>query len=908
MATNVGRVEASIVPETSGFAAMADRALTPAMSRLGRKLGETVSRAMTRALDFSGINTGLQRALDRAEAQAAGSGREVGRGFARAVRTEVSTGLRNLPEVQVGLSVDRTSLAEFRARIANLTRPVVLPVPPEIGTEALALYRARIANLTQDRTLRVNVEADNATGGLQDFSRAATGVTESASQATGALGSAGGGGGLQAALMAVGAAAGLSVLPALGAVVPMMAGAALGAGTMTVAFNGVGEALEQAGKDQEKYEEALKQLGPEQRAFTKALVGLKKEFAPIGREVQKAMLPAFTKAVKAAGPVVAILGDAMVDTAEGFANVADGVRRLMKDSGFQKDFTRVLKLGNGFVRDLAGGLGGLGRSFLDFGAASGPTLKALSGGLRDLLGGDGLGLPGMFEGLKQGIQGSSQFLDGFFGLINRLLPALGRFSGTVADIFGPVFKEAFGLMGSVWTTGLDMFSAGLRLAQPLLKDLAFGLKSVNQWAGIVGPVLKDVGLAVLGAFAPIGDEVEKARGPLQRLSGWIEDNRLDLMEAARQMGVAIIGMVDAAVQFLPEIVGGFRMMATGVLTAIDGIVSGAAAAFGWIPGIGKKFRDANTEFDGFKNTFIDGLGDAETKAQQFADTVGPRLDMGELKLNISSWERQLQVAKEQLSDKNLPREKRIELKARIEDLKRKIKDGKGQLESLPGSKTSRVKGNIADLEAKLDSSKKQLKSVPDSRKAQVRADINQLSKQVADARRLLASLQNRTVTITAVRRTVNKSADGGPVGRMAAGGRVQAFPYGGAVFGAGTGTSDSIPTWLSNGEFVIRAASVRKYGLTLMDAINEGRLTQEAVKADLATARYGSAASMPRPTVSEHPIPVAAQVDSSRLNGGQRLRLVVRDREFDAYVEEVADGAAEGAIQRARLRARAGVK
>lgn len=47
---------------------------------------------------------------------------------------------------------------------------------------------------------------------------------------------------------------------------------------------------------------------------------------------------------------------------------------------------------------------------------------------------------------------------------------------------------------------------------------------------------------------------------------------------------------------------------------------------------------------------------------------------------------------------------------------------------------------------------------------------------------------------------------------------------GGRVTGPGTSTSDSIPAWLSNDEFVVRAASVRKPGmLRLLEAINSGR-------------------------------------------------------------------------------------
>lgn len=45
---------------------------------------------------------------------------------------------------------------------------------------------------------------------------------------------------------------------------------------------------------------------------------------------------------------------------------------------------------------------------------------------------------------------------------------------------------------------------------------------------------------------------------------------------------------------------------------------------------------------------------------------------------------------------------------------------------------------------------------------------------------------------------------------------------GGLVVGPGTGTSDSIPTMLSDGEFVIRASSVKRFGADLFSQLNRG--------------------------------------------------------------------------------------
>ncbi|MFD9465329.1 hypothetical protein ACFWBT_31205, partial [Streptomyces sp. NPDC060027] len=60
-------------------------------------------------------------------------------------------------------------------------------------------------------------------------------------------------------------------------------------------------------------------------------------------------------------------------------------------------------------------------------------------------------------------------------------------------------------------------------------------------------------------------------------------------------------------------------------------------------------------------------------------------------------------------------------------------------------------------------------------------------------------------------------AHGGPIG-LAGGGAPS-----GRISGAGTSTSDSIPAMLSDGEWVIRAAAVKKYGDSFLAAVNEGR-------------------------------------------------------------------------------------
>ncbi len=84
---------------------------------------------------------------------------------------------------------------------------------------------------------------------------------------------------------------------------------------------------------------------------------------------------------------------------------------------------------------------------------------------------------------------------------------------------------------------------------------------------------------------------------------------------------------------------------------------------------------------------------------------------------------------------------------------------------------------------------------------------------------LINWIQSRRPTLTITEVLVQASA-------IQSGGRGHLVPgaaTGGHITGPGTGTSDSIPVRLSNGEFVMRAAAVQKYGVGLMNAINSGK-------------------------------------------------------------------------------------
>ncbi len=83
--------------------------------------------------------------------------------------------------------------------------------------------------------------------------------------------------------------------------------------------------------------------------------------------------------------------------------------------------------------------------------------------------------------------------------------------------------------------------------------------------------------------------------------------------------------------------------------------------------------------------------------------------------------------------------------------------------------------------------------------------------------RLDEATKDRIFSITTVYKTVRSASDALPDRTVRQAG-------GGQVLGPGTTTSDSIPAWLSNKEYVVKAAAVDHYGVGYFDDLNAMRL------------------------------------------------------------------------------------
>ena len=152
------------------------------------------------------------------------------------------------------------------------------------------------------------------------------------------------------------------------------------------------------------------------------------------------------------------------------------------------------------------------------------------------------------------------------------------------------------------------------------------------------------------------------------------------------------------------------------------------------------------------------------------------------------------------------------------DLVKKLADEIGDIDISPDAEEDQL---IAKLQREKEITKAFREQNPDYQPTEFRTDETILKiKALNDALQVYANenpIQQPVVPIpvSTAQSTPNTPTTGG-------------FASGGYIRGPGSGTSDSILSWLSNGEFVVRAAAVQHYGADLLKRLNSMTLPRFA--------------------------------------------------------------------------------
>jgi hypothetical protein len=635
-------------------------------------------------------------------------------------------------------------------------------------------------------------QANQMGGSLRVVGGQIDGLSNSASSAGQSLGK---GSGLTGSMIGVGAAIGASLLPAIGALSPMLFGLAAVGGAAALAMDDL--------------KEEAKKLRP--------------EFEQLQKTASKAIMPGVKRsmddwrgALKGLNPVVREGGKAFGDFAEEAADFANS-------PAFKSSLLKNVEMGSGFFRELGGSVMTFTQSFLDFGTKSGPTLDALQnlfGGMLDS------GLPSMFTELEQGIGGSADVIDGLAYLINdSLLPSLGKIAGSFADSFGPLLGEMLVTAGNqikLIATAFDFVAEAL---EPVANLVADAFRAWNELfaigASVAGTFAKEVGGALFESLVAVaGVDVSELDDGFRGLSNWVKDNQGQIRSAMLGIAQSITDMVSAGIQALPTLFAAFRTVTEGIILGIDGLVSTLAGTFGDLPGIGDTFKEWNESFDEVAGNFRSDMDDIGGTIDEFVGEAVPRLNRAKITMSVDQAEANLEHIKQQLKDPELTKERKAKLTAQKEDAEKELAAAKKSLATF----------DKAEAKAKLDAEaggfwgkiRAAVGAKIPTKTGMVVANTNGFWSGV----RGIAGRVLGTSYINVQYRKVDSSASptframGGPIRRLAGGGT----PEGGRVVGPGSETSDSIPAMLSAGEYVVRASSVRKYGERFLNDLNEGRL------------------------------------------------------------------------------------
>lgn len=466
----------------------------------------------------------------------------------------------------------------------------------------------------------------------------------------------------------------------------------------------------------------------------------------------------------------------------------------------------------------------------------------------------------------------------------------GKVSGEALRVYGEDLGGlALSLQRVVDPEGIDQVQQSIvsffGMDSTPVKDAKADIDALDEaLAGLVSSGQADLAAAALdkieASLVKQGFTSEEVRGQLDAYKDALAGQALEAELAAESMG--LFGTQAQAVQ---EKLNAQQASADGLAQSINALSNAALVARGGIRGMEAAIDaadealkkngatlDENTEKGRANNAALDQLASSTLEAAESA------------RANGESWE-----TVNGIYDRG--RQKLIESAQQMGLTRGEAQALADQILKTP-DKTARLKGDMQDLQEKLDEAKSQLRRVPDSRKAQVRANIDQLERQLAAARRQLDGIDGKTSTTYVVtkylvqgatgevrnreRLTPGHYAQGGAIGRYASGGQVPGFPGGGLLMGPGTSMSDSIPVLASAGEYIVKAASVAKYGLKFMDALNAGNLpVGRSAAPGLAAAPVASASTAggDRQAVTYNVYPRASVIDV------EDLRLLQRQEE-----------------------------
>ena len=390
----------------------------------------------------------------------------------------------------------------------------------------------------------------------------------------------------------------------------------------------------------------------------------------------------------------------------------------------------------------------------------------------------------------------------------ELLPTLNTMTGLLADVSkeGEYTKEVASALGF----GLKFLAAGA-----IIVGSAFG--SLGRF---IGGAAAAAAAVANGEFRQAGDilrmlgednarEQGLALDRIKKLyAGTYEDVGANVNDVRRQVAEASEGMADSTATATAKMKESYTELSKVAKAEISKLTSAQRDANRELEALQKERLDIDERYNKLRASLSGGTADPSYgQAQALKVAARNALQAGDLE----GARTQAQAAAQMLQELAAAGENTYGLQGFANELQAIEAEANGIEQSNADAK---LKAITAELE--------KLKGLAD-----VKISVGMTPEELANAKAQMVELGALLSKSLVVTPTINlpqpgeADADGyvfvpnnpAPPSRFATGGPVR---------GPGTGTSDSIPALLSNGEYVIRAAAVRKLGKGYLDLINNG--------------------------------------------------------------------------------------
>lgn len=394
------------------------------------------------------------------------------------------------------------------------------------------------------------------------------------------------------------------------------------------------------------------------------------------------------------------------------------------------------------------------------------------------------------------------------------LPAIMELARKATDIYGGDLKNNFNAITQAIETGntTRLRAIGLNL------DDAKAADTYAKSLGVTAKNLSDVGLQQSTINALLTTGAEKFKGVVNSTSG-VEDNLARMNTAMRNVGNAFLSF------FEKNYAGAFSTLFESIANGIKKISGDFTAS--------DRIKELNKEIEK-SQVLINQLSFAKFERET---TTG----LARIAVQLDGF------GAEAVVNNRLTKEQQ-RLKTLNDELKKLSAEIKGNEKATASINPNRgsinedtLAKNIASGEDLKDWSKEVIETVDRTQKnlEQMNQSFSSgLSNALIDfadgtesaseafskfARNFLRNITEMILqqqifnAVAGIFRTPNPAAGGGARGLSQ---QPMAFADGGAVRGVGTGTSDSIPARLSNGEYVLRAKAVSKLGTGFLDQLN----------------------------------------------------------------------------------------